>query len=323
MSKHLGNILEPIPLMDRHGADALRWFMLRRRLAVVGPPGRARGAGGDRPQGPADLLEHRVVPQPCTPAPAGWAPGAPVAERRRPAAAGPVGAVRAAPDGAPRWTRRWRASTPPGPASGWPRSSTTCPTGTCAGRGGGSGTATRPRWPPCTSACEVLTRLLAPFTPFVTEAVGTGAGRPGLAGPARLGAPARAGRAVDPDGRWSTRCWPSRSRWCGGWSSWAGRPGPRRRCGPGSRWAGRWSAAPGWAALPRRAAGPGRRRAQRAVGGGARVGRRRAGRRDREAELPCAGQAVRRRHQGGRGGGRGRRPGRARRRGPGRRHGDA
>ena len=28
MSKHLGNILEPIPLMERHGADALRWFML-------------------------------------------------------------------------------------------------------------------------------------------------------------------------------------------------------------------------------------------------------------------------------------------------------
>ena len=28
MSKHLGNILEPVPLMDRHGADALRWFML-------------------------------------------------------------------------------------------------------------------------------------------------------------------------------------------------------------------------------------------------------------------------------------------------------
>jgi isoleucyl-tRNA synthetase len=28
MSKHLGNILEPVPLMDEHGADALRWFML-------------------------------------------------------------------------------------------------------------------------------------------------------------------------------------------------------------------------------------------------------------------------------------------------------
>lgn len=28
MSKHLGNILAPIPLMDEHGADAVRWFML-------------------------------------------------------------------------------------------------------------------------------------------------------------------------------------------------------------------------------------------------------------------------------------------------------
>jgi isoleucyl-tRNA synthetase len=28
MSKHLGNILEPIPLLDKHGADAVRWFMV-------------------------------------------------------------------------------------------------------------------------------------------------------------------------------------------------------------------------------------------------------------------------------------------------------
>jgi isoleucyl-tRNA synthetase len=28
MSKHLGNILEPIPLMEVHGADGVRWFML-------------------------------------------------------------------------------------------------------------------------------------------------------------------------------------------------------------------------------------------------------------------------------------------------------
>ena len=28
MSKHLGNTLEPIPLMDQHGADAVRWYML-------------------------------------------------------------------------------------------------------------------------------------------------------------------------------------------------------------------------------------------------------------------------------------------------------
>ncbi len=40
MSKHLGNILEPIPLMDEHGADALRWFML-----AGGSPWQARRVG--------------------------------------------------------------------------------------------------------------------------------------------------------------------------------------------------------------------------------------------------------------------------------------
>ena len=40
MSKHLGNILEPIPLMDRHGADAVRWFM-----AAGGSPWAARRVG--------------------------------------------------------------------------------------------------------------------------------------------------------------------------------------------------------------------------------------------------------------------------------------
>jgi isoleucyl-tRNA synthetase len=40
MSKHLGNILEPIPLMDRHGADAVRWFM-----ACTGSPWASRRVG--------------------------------------------------------------------------------------------------------------------------------------------------------------------------------------------------------------------------------------------------------------------------------------
>jgi isoleucyl-tRNA synthetase len=40
MSKNLGNILEPIPLMDRHGADAVRWFML-----ASGSPWSARRIG--------------------------------------------------------------------------------------------------------------------------------------------------------------------------------------------------------------------------------------------------------------------------------------
>jgi isoleucyl-tRNA synthetase len=37
MSKHLGNVLEPMPLMDAHGADAVRWFML-----ASGSPWQAR-----------------------------------------------------------------------------------------------------------------------------------------------------------------------------------------------------------------------------------------------------------------------------------------
>ncbi len=40
MSKHLGNVLEPMPLMERHGADALRWFM-----AASGSPWNARRIG--------------------------------------------------------------------------------------------------------------------------------------------------------------------------------------------------------------------------------------------------------------------------------------
>ncbi|MFI5909474.1 isoleucine--tRNA ligase [Dactylosporangium sp. NPDC051541] len=40
MSKHLGNILDPMELLERHGADAVRWFM-----AAVGSPWSARRVG--------------------------------------------------------------------------------------------------------------------------------------------------------------------------------------------------------------------------------------------------------------------------------------
>jgi isoleucyl-tRNA synthetase len=42
MSKHLGNVLEPMSLMDQHGADAVRWFML-----AAGSPWSARRVGHD------------------------------------------------------------------------------------------------------------------------------------------------------------------------------------------------------------------------------------------------------------------------------------
>ena len=42
MSKHLGNVLQPIPLMNQHGADAVRWYML-----AAGSPWSARRVGHD------------------------------------------------------------------------------------------------------------------------------------------------------------------------------------------------------------------------------------------------------------------------------------
>ena len=42
MSKHIGNVLEPMALMDQHGADAVRWFML-----AAGSPWAARRVGHD------------------------------------------------------------------------------------------------------------------------------------------------------------------------------------------------------------------------------------------------------------------------------------
>ena len=42
MSKHLGNVLEPMALMNQHGADAVRWYML-----AAGSPWSARRVGHD------------------------------------------------------------------------------------------------------------------------------------------------------------------------------------------------------------------------------------------------------------------------------------
>lgn len=42
MSKHLGNVLEPMALMEQHGADAVRWFML-----AAGSPWASRRVGHD------------------------------------------------------------------------------------------------------------------------------------------------------------------------------------------------------------------------------------------------------------------------------------
>jgi isoleucyl-tRNA synthetase len=52
MSKHLGNVIQPIPLMDKHGADALRWF-----FTCTGSPWSARRLGS----GALDEIVRKVL----------------------------------------------------------------------------------------------------------------------------------------------------------------------------------------------------------------------------------------------------------------------
>jgi isoleucyl-tRNA synthetase len=52
MSKHLGNVIEPIPLMDSHSADALRWF-----FTSAGSPWSARRLG----HGVLDEIVRKVL----------------------------------------------------------------------------------------------------------------------------------------------------------------------------------------------------------------------------------------------------------------------
>ena len=83
MSKHLGNVLEPIPLMDEHGADALRWFML-----AAGSPWQSRRIGHTAV---ADVVRRILLTywntvsfQSLYARSAGWTPGGteiPVADR--------------------------------------------------------------------------------------------------------------------------------------------------------------------------------------------------------------------------------------------------
>ncbi len=169
MSKHLGNILEPIPLMDEHGADAVRWFM-----AAGGSPWAARRVGHTTIQETVRkvLLTYwnTVAFQVLYAAPPSGVP----ATRRRTwptvrrwtvgRSRRPTGWRSASP-------RRWSPSTPSGRGPCSRRTSTTCPTGTSADRDDASGPATQRPWRPCTKCLYVVTLLMAPLTPFITERV--------------------------------------------------------------------------------------------------------------------------------------------------------
>ena len=154
MSKHLGNVLEPIPLMDEHGADAVRWFML-----AGGSPWQARrvGHGAIEEVVRKTLLTYwNTASFQVLYARDGWVRAGDGGRARR-RASGPRSTGGRCPQAhrlVARGRRRARRVRHParGPAA-LGRSSTTCRTGTSAGRAAGSGTATRPRSRRCTSAC--------------------------------------------------------------------------------------------------------------------------------------------------------------------------
>ncbi|WP_344748318.1 class I tRNA ligase family protein [Streptosporangium vulgare] len=154
MSKHLGNVLKPMPLMDQHGAERAALVHGLLRLAVGGPQGGDHGALEEIVRKVLlTLLEHHVVLHPvrqhrvlvAVPALRG-------ARVRRAPADRPVGPRRAAPDRGRGHRVAGRLRHRPASDGASPSSSTTCPTGTCAAPGAASGPATPPRSPRCTSA---------------------------------------------------------------------------------------------------------------------------------------------------------------------------
>ena len=169
MSKHLGNILEPVPLMDRHGADALRWFML-----CSGSPWSARRIGH---AALAEIVRKVLLTYWNTASfltlyagAAGWEPGAPVAEvADRPLLDRwalfeldrTVAEVDAAMEGFDTARAGKRLAAFIDDLSNWyvRRSRRRFWDGDPAALA------------TLHECLEVLTRLLAPFTPFVTEAV--------------------------------------------------------------------------------------------------------------------------------------------------------
>jgi isoleucyl-tRNA synthetase len=169
MSKHLGNTLEPVPLMDRHGADALRWFML-----CSGSPWSARRVG----HAALEEIVRKVLLTYWNTASfltlyagaSGWEPGTPVASvAQRPLLDRwalselhrTVAEVDAAMEGFDTARAGKRLAAFIDDLSNWyvRRSRRRFWDGDPAALA------------TLHECLEVLTRLLAPFTPFVTEAV--------------------------------------------------------------------------------------------------------------------------------------------------------
>ena len=141
MSKSLGNIVVPWDVIDRHGADAFRWYFLTSKQPWDGYLFSTRDGRRVGAPVPAAAVEHVRLLRAVRERQRRRAEPTRAGDRPRPL--GAVAAARATVETVHRAPRRLRrdARRPRDRR----RSSTSSPTGTCAARAGASGTATRPR----------------------------------------------------------------------------------------------------------------------------------------------------------------------------------
>ena len=177
MSKSRGNVVEPWDVIDRHGADAFRWYYFTSQQPWAGYRFSVETVGEAVRQFLltlwntysfwVPLRERRGLETGELPYVPEWtsseAPSVTELDRwARLAAAAHDRRGRAS---------RWTPSTARPPAARSPTTSRSSPTGTCASPAAASGTATPPRSRPCASASVETAKLLAPFTPFIAEEI--------------------------------------------------------------------------------------------------------------------------------------------------------
>ncbi len=169
MSKSKGNTVEPWQVLDAYGADAFRWYFFTSKQPWDG----YRFSIDAIAEGVRLFLKqlwstyyfytlyaHASAAQLSAPA-----------QGRAARTRWTAGRCRARPPPRRSWPSGWTPTTRRRPGARSRRSSTSCPTGTCAARAGASGTATATRSQTLRTCLVTVARLLAPFCPFIADEI--------------------------------------------------------------------------------------------------------------------------------------------------------